>query len=131
MTFAAAAEYMDIIWLLLMLASVGVFLHYLDLFEGIKFPYYTSASERGYIKVGGPPVNMVLGMGLTAFLCVFLGVYPQPLYNLLPYPVDFIPYTIPHVVGTLSLLAFCGLAFLLFSPLLKRTRTITLDTDWR
>jgi len=130
MTFAAAAEYMDIIWLLLTLASVGVFLHYLDLFEGLKFPYYTSASERGHIKVGDPPVNMVLGMGLTAFLCIFFGVYPQPLYNLLPYPVDFIPYTIPHVVGTLSLLAFCGLAFLLFSPLLKRTKTITLDTDW-
>ncbi|MHC1610476.1 MAG: Na(+)/H(+) antiporter subunit D [Candidatus Methanospirareceae archaeon] len=130
MTFAAAAEYTDIIWLLLTLASVGVFLHYLDLFEGLKFPYYTSASERGHIKVGDPPVNMVLGMGLTAFLCIFLGVYPQPLYNLLPYPVDFVPYTIPHVVGTLSQLAFCGLAFLLLSPLLERTKTITLDTDW-
>ena len=130
MTFAAAAEYYDIIWLLLTLASVGIFLHYLDLFEGIKFPYYTSASERGHIKVGDPPINQLLGMGLTAFLCILFGVYPAPLYNLLPYPVDFVPYTIPHVVSTLSQLSFCGLAFLVCLPLLKRTDTISLDTDW-
>ena len=130
MTFAAAAEYYDIIWLLLTLASVGIFLHYLDLFEAIKFPYYTSASERGHIKVGDPPINQLLGMGLTAFLCILFGVYPAPLYNLLPYPVDFVPYTIPHVVSTLSQLSFCGLAFLLCLPLLKRTKTITLDIDW-
>ncbi|MEA2075084.1 MAG: Na(+)/H(+) antiporter subunit D [Euryarchaeota archaeon] len=126
MTIAAAAEaHMGIIWLLLMVASAGVFLH-----AGVKFPYFVFfAKDRG-IKTRDPPINQLLGMGLTAFLCIFLGVYPQPLYNLLPYPVDFVTYTIPHVVGMLSLLGFSGLAFFMLLPLLKRTETISIDTDW-
>ena len=126
MTIAAvAAEHMGIIWLLLMVASAGVFLH-----AGIKFPYFVFfAKDRG-IKTRDPPINQLLGMGLASFLCIFLGVYPQPLYNLLPYPVNFVTYTIPHVVGMLSLLSFSGLAFFMLLPLLKRTKTIALDTDW-
>jgi multicomponent Na+:H+ antiporter subunit D len=126
MTIAAAAEaHMGIIWLLLMVASAGVFLH-----AGVKFPYFVFFAKDSGIKVKDPPINQLLGMGLTAFLCIFLGVYPQPLYNLLPYQVDFVAYTIPHVVGILSLLAFSGLAFFMLLPLLKRTETISLDTDW-
>ena len=126
MTIMAAAEAnMGIIWLILMVASAGVFLH-----AGVKFPYFVFfAKDRG-LRVSDPPINQLLGMGLTAFLCIFLGVYPQPLYNLLPYPVDFVAYTIPHVVGMLSLLGFSGLAFFMLLPLLKRTETISLDTDW-
>jgi len=126
MTIMAAAEAnMGIIWLILMVASAGVFLH-----AGVKFPYFVFFAKDKGIKAKDPPINQLLGMGLTAFLCIFLGVYPQPLYNLLPYQVDFVAYTIPHVVGMLSLLAFSGLAFFMLLPLLKRTETISLDTDW-
>jgi multicomponent Na+:H+ antiporter subunit D len=65
-----------------------------------------------------------------AFLCIFIGVYPQPLYNILPYPVDYHAYTGLHVVRMLQLLFFSGLAFFAMLGLLKRTETITLDTDW-
>ncbi|MHC1599674.1 MAG: Na(+)/H(+) antiporter subunit D [Candidatus Methanospirareceae archaeon] len=122
---AAANEHMGIIWLLLMVASAGVFLH-----AGVKYPYFVFfAKDRG-LKAHDPPLNQLLGMGLVSFLCIFLGVYPQPLYNLLPYQVDFVAYTIPHVVGMLSLLSFSGLAFFMLLPILKRTETISLDTDW-
>ena len=30
----------------------------------------------------------LIGVGILAFLCIFLGVYPQPLYNILPYEVS-------------------------------------------
>ena len=52
------------------------------------------------------------------------------LYALLPFPVDYVPYTGAHVWRQLQLLLFSGLAFFVMLPLLKRTLTITLDTDW-
>jgi len=76
---------------------------------------------------------MQLAMGITAFFCVAIGVYPEPLYALLPYEVEFHPYTTSHVVGQLQLLCFALLAF----AVLMRTgihppevRAINLDTDW-
>ena len=76
---------------------------------------------------------MLIGMGIAAFLCVFLGVYPYPLYSILPYPVDYLPYTGAHVVGQLQLLLFGALAFCLlilsgYYP--AEMRAINLDTDW-
>ena len=55
---------------------------------------------------------------------------PGPLYALLPYTVDFVPYTGSHVVSQLQLLLFSGLAFFLMLGWLQRTLTITLDIDW-
>ena len=40
------------------------------------------------------------------------------------------PYTWAHVLTQLQLLLFSGLAFFVMLPWLKRTLTITLDTDW-
>jgi multicomponent Na+:H+ antiporter subunit D len=57
-------------------------------------------------------------------------VAPGLLYAALPYPVDYVPYTAGHVVSQLQLLLFSGLAFFLMLGWLKRTLTITLDTDW-
>ena len=53
-----------------------------------------------------------------------------PLYRLLPYPVDYAPYTGAHVVAQLQLLLFSGLAFFVMLGWLRRTLTITLDLDW-
>jgi multicomponent Na+:H+ antiporter subunit D len=49
---------------------------------------------------------------------------------MLPYEVTYVPYTAAHVLTQLQLLLFSGLAFFVMLPLLKRTLTITLDTDW-
>ncbi|MDD3292344.1 MAG: Na(+)/H(+) antiporter subunit D [Methanocellales archaeon] len=122
---AAAEENMSAIWLLLQLASAGVFLH-----AGIKFPYFVFFAKDSGIRTKDPPLNMLLAMGIAAFLCIFLGVYPGPLYNILPYSIQYNAYTPGHVVGQLQLLLFSALAFFVMLPLLKRTRTITLDTDW-
>ena len=63
-------------------------------------------------------------------MCILLGVFPEPLYALLPYPVDYEPYSIGKVLFYLQLLLFSGLAFFVLLPLMKRTQTISLDTDW-
>jgi multicomponent Na+:H+ antiporter subunit D len=73
---------------------------------------------------------MGLAMVIFAALCILLGVFPQPLYDLLPYPVDYEAYKAAKVVFYLQLLLFSGLAFFLLLPLMKRTRTVSLDFDW-
>ena len=121
----AAQAHMLLVWLLVTAAAVGVFI---DI--GLKWPWYIFfAKDRG-IASADPPLAMKAAMVLFAAICVLIGVFPGTLYGLLPFPVDYVPYTATHVVTTLQLLVFGGVAFLLVLPYLKRTETITLDTDW-
>ena len=76
---------------------------------------------------------MLLAMGFTAAISMYIGISPDFLYSLLPYDVEFHPYTASHVIGQLQLLFFALLAF----GVLMRTgihppeiRAINLDTDW-
>ena len=73
---------------------------------------------------------MKLAMIGCAAICIIIGVFPQLLYGLLPYEVAYEPYYPAKVVFYLQLLLFSGLAFFVLLPLMKRTLTIGLDTDW-
>ncbi len=113
-------------WLILEIASAGVFLH-----AGIKFPYFVFFAKDKGLRPGETNKSMLTAMGLLAFICIFLGVYPKPLYDILPYEMEYYhAYSIPHVTTQLQLLMFSALVFFLFLALLKRTDTIALDTDW-
>ena len=116
------------VWLALVVASVGVLEH-----SGIKIPYFTFFAHDAGHRVKEAPFHMLLAMGITAALCVGLGVFPSLLYGILPYEVDYTPYTTTHVVTQLQLLLFAGLAF----AVLIRTglypaefRSVNLDFDW-
>ena len=122
---AAVNEHLFYVWLGLAAASAGVFLH-----AGIKFPWFVFFQKDSGMRPPEPPRNMLLAMILFAALCIGLGVAPGPLYDLLPYPVDYVPYTGSHVVTQLQLLLFSGLAFFVMLNYLKRTLTVTLDVDW-
>jgi multicomponent Na+:H+ antiporter subunit D len=76
------------------------------------------------------PTNMLVAMTITALLCLIIGVFPNLLYALLPYPVDFEPYSGAHVTGSLSFLLFTALGFFLVLKHLNPENTISLDTDW-
>jgi multicomponent Na+:H+ antiporter subunit D len=122
---AASDEGLLAVWLLLAAASAGVFLH-----AGIKFPWFVFFQKDSGLRPADPPATMKWAMVLFAFLCIALGVWTEPLYRMLPFPVEYVPYTGAHVLTQLQLLLFSGLAFFMLLPLLKRTLTITLDTDW-
>jgi len=125
---AAAHNHLAVIWLILQFASAGVFHH-----AGIKVPFFTFFGHDSGIRAKEPPLNMLIAMGMAAFFCVFLGLFPKPLYNILPYPVDYLPYTAAHVVGQLQLLLFGALAFcllILSGVYPAEMRAINLDTDW-
>lgn len=125
---ASAEKHYTITWAVLVFASAGVLSH-----SGIKIPYFTFFGHDSGLRPKEAPINMQLAMGFTAFLCIFIGVYPEALYALLPYEVEFHPYTMGHVVEQLQLLCF---ALLAFTFLMKtgihppEVRAINLDTDW-
>src|SRR5512134_2827881 len=124
-TQAAGDEHLFTVWMLLAAASAGVFLH-----AGIKFPWFVFFQKDSGLRPPEPPWNMRLAMALLSALCIGLGIFYEPLYQLLPYPADYQPYTGWHVVAQLQLLLFSGLAFFVMLGWLKRTLTITLDSDW-
>jgi len=122
---AAAEQHLTIAWFILVAATAGVFLH-----AGIKFPWFVFFQKDSGLRPPDPPRNMRYAMYIFAFLCIAIGLYPAPLYAILPFPVDYHAYTAFHVVTELQLLLFAGLAFFLMLPWMQRTLTITLDFDW-
>ncbi|MEO0442933.1 MAG: Na(+)/H(+) antiporter subunit D [Pseudomonadota bacterium] len=117
-----------IAWLLLLFAAAGVFHH-----AGIKIPYFAFFHHDSGLRVKEAPNNMLIAMGFAAVLCVYIGSFPQLLYSLLPYAIDYSPYDITHVLTQLQLLFFSALAFVwlnlkgLYPPELRSTH---LDIEW-
>ena len=125
---AAGEQGYWIIWLILLFASAGVLYH-----SGIRIPYFAFFSEDKGHHVKEAPWPMLVAMGAAAFLCIIIGVFPASLYAMLPFSVDYVPYTAYHVINQLQLLMFAALAFTVLK-LIKiypsDTRGINLDTDW-
>ena len=125
---SALEEGYDWVWLVLLFASAGVFHH-----AGIKIPFFAFFAHDSGIRVKDPPWNMLLAMCIAAAICVFNGSYPWVLYSLLPWPVDYAPYTWTHVITQTQLLFFSALAFIflkfagLYPPELP---SINIDAEW-
>jgi multicomponent Na+:H+ antiporter subunit D len=121
---AAAEEHRVAIMVMLLVAAVGTFLS-----VGIKLPYFIWYGGREpAFEAKDPPWNMQLGMAIAAFLCFFIGVYPQWLYAMLPFPVAYHPYTGMHISETLQIFAFTGLGvYLLVKKLSPHRHKVSLD----
>ena len=123
---AAGEAHQQVAFLLLTLASVGTFLH-----TGLKLPYFTwFGPNRGGRQASRPPLNMHVAMGLVAILCIGFGVRPSLLYAELPYAVSYQPYTVPHLLQSIQLLAATFLGFWWYRSQLAGEPTLTLDSDW-
>jgi multicomponent Na+:H+ antiporter subunit D len=123
--YAAELRHQGVIALLLYLASVGTFLH-----TGLKLPYFTWFGPKRGLRPSPIPWSMYAAMFLTAAINIAIGVYPKMLYDLMPFPVAYRPYTATHVIETLELLTFTGLGFWFLIDKLGGKSTITLDFDW-
>ena len=125
---AAASEGYTLVWFMLLFASAGVFHH-----AGIKIPYFAFFAHDSGIRCQEAPRSMLIAMGLSAALCIGIGIFPDALYRILPFTVDYAPYTTTHVVTQLQLLLFSALAFAflirsgIYPPEL---RSVNLDVDW-
>lgn len=127
--FAAVEDQgLTLLWFAMLFASAGVFHH-----AGIKIPYFIFFAHDSGIRAADPPMNMRIAMGISAGFCLLIGFFPGLLYELLPFPTAFEPYTGFHVLAQLQLLFFSALAFLVlmvygFYP--AEQVSINLDLDW-
>ncbi len=125
---AVAEEHATVIWMMLLFASAGVFHH-----AGIKIPFFAFFSHDSGLRPKEAPMNMLITMGITAGICLFIGMVPGPLYSLLPFPFEYVPYTSAHVINQLQLLILSAAAFTflkvthIYPPELRSTN---LDFDW-
>lgn len=110
---------------LMQLAAIGTFLS-----VGLKVTYFAFFGKQSAIAPKEPPKNMLWAMGLTSALCFILGVYPDPLYALLPYDVEYQPYTLHHLSEAFQLLTMTGLVFYLLLKKLSPEEKINLDVDY-
>jgi multicomponent Na+:H+ antiporter subunit D len=115
---------------LLTLASAGTFLH-----TGLKVPYFiwfgkNNCKPETLERAADPPWNMNAAMAAASLLCIFIGCYTPYLYRMLPYAVDYHPYTSYHISESLQILLFTGVGFFLLLKKLEPEPTISLDLDW-
>jgi len=125
---AAAEQHHTVAWAMLIIASAGVLKH-----SGIKIPYFAFFAHDSGLRVREAPLPMLIAMGAAATACLVIGVWPQLLYDILPHPVNYEPYTAAHVIGQLQLLLFAALAFALllrFRIYPPELRATNLDSDW-
>lgn len=121
---AAQAEHATAMEWLLMLAAVGTFVS-----VGLKLPVQAFGGAQRTSVQTRVPASMICAMALTAGLCVLLGVWPSLLYRLLPFAVDYEPYSAGHVFETLELLLGAGLGFLVLGSAVRATSMVTRDFD--
>ncbi len=119
------------IWLTLLFASAGVLEH-----AGIKIPYFTFFGHDSGKRPKEAPIGMLVAMSIAAVLSIGIGVFPEPLYALLPNQdqiAGYEPYTAYHIIEQLQLLLWAVLAFAVlvlikwYPPEIPSTN---LDVDW-
>ncbi len=125
---ALLEEHYNWIWPVMLFASAGVVEH-----AGIKIPYFAFFAHDSGIRTREPPRNMLVAMGIGAAACLAIGIWPDLLYGLLPYEVDYEPYTYTHILTQLQLLCFAigaVAAFHLWKIYPAEIRSVNLDADW-
>ena len=135
---AVGKEGLTVVWLMLLFASAGVLEH-----SGIKIPYFAFFGHDSGKRVKEAPFNMLLAMGLAAFICIAVGVPAivpglgyEWLYNLLPYREEamaYQPFTLDHVLTQMQLLVLAIFAFVMLKRLgwyPPEKPGVVLDSDW-
>ena len=122
--------YLIVTWIIFEAATAGVFI---DAF--IKLTWFVFFQKDSGLRPPEVPWNMKAAMIGFAGICIFLGIFPGPLYAILPYKAEAaefanVVYSVDHVMLMLGMLLFAGLSFFVLLPLMKRTESITLDIDW-
>ncbi|MZR30573.1 Na(+)/H(+) antiporter subunit D [Sneathiella litorea] len=119
---------LNILWPVMLFACAGIMDH-----SGLKVPFFTFFSKDRGIRVQEAPINMLIAMGIAAFFCIGIGVFPGLLFDLLPYAPTYDAYSFGHIVSALQLLFFTVLAFMLlirYKVYPMELRSTVLDFDW-
>lgn len=118
-----AADYHDVLYWMLKLASVGTFLSF------CKFTYFGFLRKKE-IEAREAPLTMTIPMIIVAFLCVLGGLYPNLLGNILPYQSELHVYTLGKLRDTILLLGAASAIFFFGRQLFIPHRREILDFDY-
>ena len=127
-TVPLANEQSNGVSLLLLAANAGVMLH-----AGITYPWFVFFQKDSGLRPGDASRSMKTGMLLLALLSLIFLFHPSTVYDLLPGNQEYLPFSFGNLITLVQVLAFSALAFFLllrFTPVLNRSETILLDTDW-
>ena len=129
----AISENRFFVWLVLIIGSAAVIKY-------IKVPYcaFFRNNQESSIKLNSNktkiPFCMTISMCFMALFCIIIGLFPElTLYKILPYNVDYKPYSYFHVISQLEILFFAILAiFLSFKYKFYKNEEdkLTLDFDY-
>ena len=129
---SAAQAHMPLVWALLLICSGAVVFN-----AGGRFPWLalfapnlSESRNSAHAAASDPQGWARWALVAGAFLCVGLGLLPDVLYAILPYPADYHPYSIGHIFEQIQLLAAAGALFWWSRLLFRPSNSITLDTDW-
>ncbi|MBC6439977.1 MAG: Na(+)/H(+) antiporter subunit D [Rhodospirillales bacterium] len=125
---AALKEGHDWVWIALLFASAGVLHH-----AGIKIPFFAFFNHDSGLRPKEAPMSMLIAMAIAAVFCIGIGVFPRLLYEHLPYPVTYAPYTVEHVLTQMQLLLFAALCFVVLrlTKLEPPERAgVNVDAEW-
>lgn len=134
---AAALAGNQVIWMMLLFGSAGVFA-----FAGLKVPVAAFFNRDRGRRVEEAPFNMLLAMGIAAAVCIlvglpaFMGLGHGWLYSLLPYPPRpgstdvFAAGTLLTQMQLLVLAAIGAVLLRRFGLYPEEREGIILDTDW-
>jgi multicomponent Na+:H+ antiporter subunit D len=115
-TAAAHNEHLDTIYYLLLAAGVGTFLSFM------KLGYY--AFLKGEVSHRVPDANrgQQAAMGLVAALCILFGLFPDPLFAMLPGQgaTEAHPFTTDHLLEGVVLAAIALVVFAVIKTPLKK-----------
>lgn len=124
---AAKAQY-QLVWVALVFAGAAVLAH-----SGLRVPLKAFFSKDSGKRPSEAPPHMLWAMGLTAGLCLVIGIFPNLLYAQISPNLDYNAYTLGHIVGQVQLLLFALLAYALFALtglMPEERKGILLDFDW-
>ncbi|MDO8840243.1 MAG: Na(+)/H(+) antiporter subunit D [Parvibaculum sp.] len=117
-----------LVWLVLIAANAAAVLH-----TSIRVPLSVFFGPDRGVRAKEAPSHMLVAMTLAAAVTIGIGIYPDPLYALLPNDVTYEPYTLSHLITQLQLVLFAALAFALLARAgfwSTPRHAILLDTDW-
>lgn len=116
-----------LVWFTLMAVVTFVTVH-----VGVKcfwLPFFGKPKPGPFTP---PRPNMLLAMVLVAVPCAVIGLFPRLLYQFLPYPLKFQPYSLAHVLESLLYVVIgvviAWVIYHIFGKLCFEKRTLT-DTD--
>lgn len=123
-----AAEHagLEAVVLLMKIGSIGTVLSIC-----FKMGYFLFFGKpKTALEIRKPPANMYTAMGITSGLCILYGIAPLLIYRMLPYAMDYHPYSPAHILEYIQLLTVAAIPFLMFLKNMLPHTALSLDTDW-